>query len=121
MTGSDVALLAGTVSTFIFVGSYLPMLVKALRSKDLSSYSVWNLVLANVGNGVYSIYVFSLPAGPVWALHSFYVTATALMLAWWVRFRVRARGIDAVHAAAAEEPAEQKVTEEEQLVGTSAR
>ena len=62
MAEVNVAVVAGTVSTFIFVGSYLPMLVKALRSKDLSSYSVWNLVLANVGNGVHSIYVFSLPA-----------------------------------------------------------
>ena len=84
---SAVALLAGTISTFIFVGSYLPMLVKAARTKDLTSYSSANLVLANVGNLVHSVYVFSLPAGPVWALHGFYMVASALMLMWWTRYR----------------------------------
>ena len=87
MSMPDVALIAGTVSTSIFVASYLPMLVKAARSRDLSSYSVLNLVLANVGNGVHSIYVFSLPAGPLWALHTFYLVSSGLMLWWWVRFR----------------------------------
>ena len=43
------------------------------RSRDLTSYSLGNIVLANVGNTVHSIYVFSLPPGPVWLLHSFYV------------------------------------------------
>ena len=89
--GCDVSLrslsvLAGTVSTTIFVISYLPMLLKALRTRDLRSYSSSNLVLANVGNGVHSVYVFSLPPGPIWALHSFYLVSTALMLAWYVRY-----------------------------------
>ena len=87
MALNDVAIVAGTVSTFIFVGSYLPMLVKAIRTRDLSSYSALNLVLANVGNAVHSVYVFSLPAGPLWVLHSFYLVASALMLAWWARFK----------------------------------
>ena len=51
------------VSTLLFVVSYLPMLVKAFRTRDLESYSLGNLVLANVGNAVHSIYVFSLPPG----------------------------------------------------------
>ncbi len=89
MAFSDVGVIAGAVSTSIFVASYLPMLVKAARSRDLSSYSVLNLLLANVGNGVHSIYVFSLPAGPLWALHSFYLLSSALMLFWWARFRRR--------------------------------
>ena len=88
---SDVGVIAGAVSTSIFVASYLPMLIKAARSRDLSSYSVLNLLLANVGNGVHSIYVFSLPAGPLWALHSFYLLSSALMLFWWARFRRRNR------------------------------
>ena len=87
MAMPDVAVLAGVVSTSIFVVSYLPMLVKAARSKDLSSYSGWNLVLANAGNLVHSIYVLSLPAGPLWALHGFYLVASVLMLLWWVRYR----------------------------------
>ena len=52
MASTDLALLAGTVSTALFVTSYLPMLVKAFRTRDLSSYSRGNLVLANVGNAV---------------------------------------------------------------------
>ena len=40
------------------------MLVKAFRTRDLESYSLGNLLIANVGNGVHSIYVFSLPIGP---------------------------------------------------------
>ena len=78
----DVAVLAGSVSTALFVGSYPPMLLKAFRTKDLDSYSRGNLVLATIGNAVYSIYVFSLPFGPIWFLHTFYVVATLLMLAW---------------------------------------
>jgi hypothetical protein len=74
--------LAGMVSTVLFVGSYLPMLVKAFRTRDLASYSLGNLVLANVGNAVHSVYVFSLPVGPIWFLHAFYVLGTLLMLVW---------------------------------------
>jgi hypothetical protein len=86
MTSDDLTLLAGSASTVIFVTSYLPMLAKAVRTKDLSSYSRTQLVLTNFGNVVHSAYVFSLPPGPIWALHSFYLVATALMLAWFVRF-----------------------------------
>jgi uncharacterized protein with PQ loop repeat len=86
MTINDLPLVAGSASTVIFVISYLPMLVKAVRTKDLSSYSPTQLVLTNFGNVLYSAYVFSLPLGPIWALHSFYVVATALMLAWYFRY-----------------------------------
>jgi uncharacterized protein with PQ loop repeat len=84
---STLAVLAGSVSTVVFIASYLPMLSKAARTHDLASYSAGNLVLANVGNAVYSIYVFSLPAGPIWALHSFYLLSSLAMLAMWVRYR----------------------------------
>lgn len=63
------------------------MLVKAARTRDLASYSPGNLVLSNVANAVHSIYVFNLPAGPIWALHIAYILASALMLAWWLRYR----------------------------------
>ena len=86
MASTDLALLAGTVSTALFVTSYLPMLVKAFRTRDLESYSLGNLVLANVGNAVHSVYVLSLPLGPIWFLHGFYVLATALMLLWHLRY-----------------------------------
>lgn len=84
--------LAGMVSTAVFAGSTLPMLHKALRTRDLSSYSLGNLALANVGNAVHSVYVFNLPWGPIWFLHTFYVVSSALMLYWYLRCRHVRRG-----------------------------
>lgn len=83
----DVAILAGVTSTGLFAMSYLPMLVKAARTKDLSSYSLGSLAITNAGNLLYSAYVFSLPVGPIWVLHSFYVVSSALMLTWFLRYR----------------------------------
>src|SRR5919112_2492721 len=80
---------AGVASTVIFTVSTLPMLAKAYRSRDLSSYSLGNIALANVGNAVHSVYVLSLPPGPIWALHGFYLLTSALMLGWYVQYRVR--------------------------------
>ena len=85
----NLPVIAGTLSTSIFVISALPMLVKALRTKDLRSYSLGNILLANVGNAVYSVYVFHLPAGPIWLLHTFQTAATGLMLVWYVRYARR--------------------------------
>jgi uncharacterized protein with PQ loop repeat len=82
----DVAVLAGVVSTGLFAMSYLPMLAKAARTKDLSSYSLGNLAMTNVGNVVYSLYVFTLPFGPIWFLHSFYLVACGLMLMWFLHY-----------------------------------
>lgn len=79
--------LAGMVSTAIFAASMLPMLHKALRTRELSSYSFGNIALANVGNVVHSVYVFHLPPGPIWFLHTFYVVSSALMLYWYLRGR----------------------------------
>src|SRR5215471_15259548 len=90
--------LAGFASTVIFAASVLPMLIKAFRSRDLTSYSRGNMVLANVGNAVHSVYVFSLPPGPVWLLHSFYLVSSALMLGWYLRYAVQ----KSTHAAAYE-------------------
>jgi len=81
--------MAGAISTVIFAMSTLPMLVKAARTKDLGSYSLGNILLANVGNVIHSVYVFDLPAGPVWVLHTFYLISTGLMLVWYVRYALR--------------------------------
>jgi hypothetical protein len=81
----DLAILAGGVSTVIFAGSVMPMIVKAVRTRDLASYSLGNLLLSNTGNLVYAVYVYSLPAGPIWALHGFYILSTAFMLAMYLR------------------------------------
>jgi hypothetical protein len=90
-----VPVLAGVVSSAVFAGSVVPMLLKALRTRDLSSYSLGNIALANLGNMVHSVYVFHLPAGPIWFLHSFYVVSSALMLFWYLRYsRVRSKPID---------------------------
>jgi hypothetical protein len=83
---SSIPVLAGIASTVIFVVSYLPMLVKARRTRDLASYSLSNISLANVGNAVHSAYVFSLPPGPIWALHGFYLLSSAMMLVWALRY-----------------------------------
>jgi hypothetical protein len=82
-------MLAGTVATMVFALSTLPMLGKAVRSRDLTSYSTGNLVLANVGNAIYSVYVFQLPLGPIWFLHAFYLLTSGLMLFWNRRFAPR--------------------------------
>ena len=82
----NLPVIAGAISTTIFALSMLPMLRKALRTKDLSSYSLGNILFCNIGNLVHSVYVFSLPAGPIWVLHSFYLVSTGLMLAWYLRY-----------------------------------
>lgn len=83
----DLAILAGVISSVVFVGSVLPMLIKAVRTRDLASYSLGNLFLANLGNVVHSVYVFSLPIGPIWVLHSFYLLTSAFMLVMYLRHR----------------------------------
>jgi uncharacterized protein with PQ loop repeat len=85
---TDLPVLAGSLSTVIFVLSALPMLVKAARTKDLSSYSLGNIMLANLGNVLYCIYVLHLPMGPAWALHGFHLISTGLMLVWYLRYAV---------------------------------
>lgn len=83
--------LAGIASTVIFASSTMPMLAKALRTRELGSYSLGNLVLANLGNTIHSLYVFSLAPGPLWTLHSFHLGSTAFMLVWYLRFELLPR------------------------------
>lgn len=77
--------LAGSLSTLLFAASVMPMLVRAARTKDLTSYSRSQLALANVGNLVHAVYVVSLPPGPLWILHGFYLVTSAQMLRWHLR------------------------------------
>ncbi len=86
MNSSSLQLLAGFVSSMIFIGSNLPMLFKAFKTKDLSSYSLGHLALGNLGNAVYWLYVISLPVGPVWFLQVFFSMASALMLFCYLRY-----------------------------------
>jgi uncharacterized protein with PQ loop repeat len=85
----NLPVIAGAISTTLFAISTLPMLLKAFRTKDLKSYSLGNILLANVGNIVHSAYVFSLPVGPIWLLHTFYLITTGLMLIWYLRYEWR--------------------------------
>jgi uncharacterized protein with PQ loop repeat len=78
--------LAGFFSTALFALGTLPMLVKAFRTKNLASYSLGNILMSNVGNIIYSVYVFHLPPGPVWFLHTFYLLSTGMMLFWYLRY-----------------------------------
>jgi len=82
----NLPIIAGAISTIFFASGELPMLVKAFQTKNLRSYSLGNILFANMGNVVYCIYVFHLPPGPIWALHSFYMTSTVLMLFWYLRY-----------------------------------
>ena len=96
----DIPIVAGTVSTVVFAVSNLPMLRKALRTRDVSSYSLSSLVMINSANVLYSLYVFTLPVGPIWALHTFYLVSCAIMLVLCLRQRRSA----ADHAASLRRP-----------------
>jgi uncharacterized protein with PQ loop repeat len=80
------ALFAGSAAAAIFMISQLPMLIKACRTKNLTSYSFANIGLANLGNMLYAVYVFQVPIGPVWAIHGFNLTTSGLMLFWYLRY-----------------------------------
>lgn len=82
----NLSIIAGSIATFLVVLSTLPMVAKAYRTKDLKSYSLGYLLLGNVGNLFYSIYVYHLPIGPIWVLHTFYLIVTGLMLYWYLRY-----------------------------------
>ena len=78
--------IAGFVSTALFTLGTLPMLTKAFRTKDLASYSLGNILMSNVGNILYAIYVIHLPLGPIWFLHAYNSLSTGLMLVWYLKY-----------------------------------
>jgi hypothetical protein len=84
---SSFPFLAGVLATTIFALSTLPMLRKARRTRDLASYSLGNIALATAGNLVQTVYVLSLPPGPIWALHAYQLATTGLMLGWYLRYQ----------------------------------
>ena len=84
-----IPVIAGSVSSAIFATSALPMLIKAFRTKDLKSYSLPSIALSNIGNVIHSVYIYSLPAGPIWILHGFYLITTGLMLLWYLQYERR--------------------------------
>jgi uncharacterized protein with PQ loop repeat len=78
--------IAGFISTGLYAAGTLPMLAKAYSTKNLASYSLGNILMSNVGNLIYAIYVFQLPPGPVWVLYIYNLISTALMLVWYLRY-----------------------------------
>lgn len=76
----DFPAFAGAVSTVLFAAANMPMLVKAVRTRDVHSYSRPALALTMLGNVVYTPYVLTMPPGPIWVLHTFYVLSTAVIL-----------------------------------------
>jgi hypothetical protein len=89
METQQLSFLAGMISTVVFAISNIPMLAKAIRTKDLRSYSFTYIVMCNVGNGFHWVYVLGLPFGPIWFLHGFYTIASAIMLLWYLRHHRR--------------------------------
>jgi hypothetical protein len=53
----------------------------------VDSYSLASLWMLNIGNALHWLYVLSLPAGPIYALHAWSTVSTAILLAWCHRFR----------------------------------
>lgn len=84
----QIQVLAGLVSSSIFVVGTLPMLFKAFTTHNMQSYSLGNLALSNFGNLIHWVYVMSLPFGPVWLLHGFFTFTTGLMLVWYLRYEM---------------------------------
>ena len=80
--------IAGFIPTALFTLGTLPMLTKAFRTKNLASYSLSNILMSNVGNFLYSIYVVHLPLGPIWFLHCYNLLTTGLMLVWYLKYEV---------------------------------
>jgi hypothetical protein len=78
--------LAGFASSAIFICSNFPMLLKAFKTKDLSSYSLGHLTLGTLGNTIYWLYVFSLPLGPIWFLQAFFTMASVSMLICYLHY-----------------------------------
>lgn len=91
MEFASLQVLAGFASTAIFASSKLPMLVKALRTRDLHSYSLGHIGMSAGGNLIYWLYMISLPFGPVWVLQAFFTLADFLMLTCYLLFEVRKR------------------------------
>jgi len=56
------------------------MLLKAFHTRDVKSYSLGQILLGNLGNFLYWIYLISLPFGPIWFIQGFFTLSSLLML-----------------------------------------
>ena len=91
MEFESIQLLAGFASTAIFASSKVPMVTKALKTRDLHSYSLGHIGLSTTGNMINWLYVISLPLGPVWLLQGLFTMADLVMLVCYVVFEHRSK------------------------------
>ncbi|GJM42050.1 MAG: hypothetical protein DHS20C20_23320 [Ardenticatenaceae bacterium] len=89
MERQTVEMIAGFGSSMIFVLSNFPMVAKAVRTRNLKSYSFSQILMANVGNLLYWLYVVGLPMGPIWFLHGFNTAVSILMLTLYLCFEAK--------------------------------
>ena len=75
-------LIAGSISSALFIASTIPALAKVLHTKDMRSYRRSSLFIATLGNGMHWLYIVSLPIGPIYALHGFTTRSTTFMVVW---------------------------------------
>jgi hypothetical protein len=86
MTFNQVQLLSGSLSSLIFISSNFPMLWKVMKTRNVRSYSLGQIILRNLGNLVYWIYVASLPVGPIWYLQVLFTLSGLILLVCYLRF-----------------------------------
>lgn len=80
------ALIAGSAGSALSMVTMIQVIWKAIRTQDPHPYRRFSLAPSVVGNEIYSVYVFALPAGPMWVLHlSNY--AVIIMLNLYIRYR----------------------------------
>ena len=91
MNCHNIDIIAGVLSSIIFASGTFSMLIKVVRTHDVDSYSLSSIILNNLGNLVYWLYVFSLPMGPIYFLHLFYTVAMIVMLLCFVLYHHRAK------------------------------
>lgn len=78
--------IAGTISTAMFAMGNVPMLVKAVRTRSLSSYSHAQLLTNGSASLIHWVYISGLPFGPIWFLHGFYTIATGIMVILFLHY-----------------------------------
>jgi hypothetical protein len=86
MTIDHLQFLAGSLSSLIFISSNFPMLWKVIKTRNVKSYSLGQILLRNLGNWIYWIYIASLPIGPAWTLQGLLTLSGLILLACYFLF-----------------------------------
>ena len=86
----QIQVIAGSIAGLMFSAGSLNMVIKAWQTKDLRSYSLGQIMLNNIGNLFYWLYVISLPFGPIYVMHSFFTLVSLFMLIWYFLYQTGA-------------------------------